>query len=547
MSTPDPVTLSVLDSRFRAIVEEMGEAMLRTAYSQILNSSRDFSIALCDAQARLLAQADHIPVHVGAMPFAVQAVVDAFGDAVREGDIYLLNDPYHGGSHLPDLTIIVPVFAQMRLMFWSVVRAHHTDIGGATHGGYNPAATEIWQEGLRIPPILLGQGRVAREDLVRMIATNTRLPREVRGDLMAMIGAAHLGERRLLSVLAKHGADDAVEAVEAILALSEMHARRIIATWTDGEWLGEAFLDDDGFGTNDIAIRARVNKRGDSLRVDLTESAPQTPGFVNSSYPNMASAVRMAIAFLLDPEVAKNDGCFRPIEIVAREGTVVWAREGSPVTMCTSHCSNEIVEAVVKALANACPDRAMGGWGRRFRVAIKGSDARRPGRSFVWHLFHARPGGGGSSRGDGWSTAGEWHSAGGLKFGSVEMAEARFPLFFQSHEFRPGSAGAGTFRGGLGGELRLRLETDGASVANTAGDGARYGAAGMLGGGDGAPHHYTLNRADGTARDLRTKEVGIPLAPGDVLHVRAGGGGGWGPPEKRDPAARARVAQEGVR
>jgi N-methylhydantoinase B len=546
MTTPDPVTLSVLDNRFRAIVEEMGEAMLRTAYSQILNSSLDFSIALCDSRARLLAQADHIPVHVGAMPFAVEAVVDAFGDTVREGDIYLLNDPYHGGSHLPDLTIIVPVFAEGRLLFWSVVRAHHTDIGGGTHGAYNPAATEIFQEGLRLPPILLGQGRVARADLVRMIVTNTRLPREVRGDLMAMIGAAHLGEKRLLAVVAKHGAALADAAAAGILALSEAHARRIISTWADGTWKGEAFLDDDGFGQQDIPIRATVTKRGDSIIVDLSDSAPQVPSFLNSSWPNTASAVRMAIAFLLDPEVAKNDGCFRPIEIIAKQGSIVWPHEGAPVTMCTSHCSNEIVEAVVKALANACPERAMGGWGRRFRVAIKGSDARRPGRSFVWHLFHARPGGGGSSKGDGWSTVGEWHSAGGLKFGSVEMAEARFPLFFAKHEFRPGSAGDGTYRGGLGGELVMRLETDGPAVANTAGDGVRYGAAGMLGGQDAAPHHYTLDRADGTSRDLRTKEVGIPLAPGDTLHVRAGGGGGWGPPEKRDPAARARDAAEGL-
>jgi N-methylhydantoinase B len=546
MTTPDPVTLSVLDNRFRAIVEEMGEAMLRTAYSQILNSSRDFSIALCDSQARLLAQADHIPVHVGAMPFAVQAVREAFGEAIHEGDIFLLNDPYHGGSHLPDLTIVVPVFADHRLLFFSVVRAHHTDIGGGTHGAYNPAATEIFQEGLRLPPILLGQDRIPRPDLVRMIATNTRLPREVRGDLMAMIGAAHLGEKRLHAVVAKHGAAQAAAAAEGIMALSEAHARRIISCWADGVWTGEAFLDDDGFGQQDIPIRATVTKRGDSLTVDLRDCAPQVPSFLNSSWPNTVSAVRMAVAFLLDPEVAKNDGCFRPIEILATEGTIVLPREGAPVTMCTSHCSNEIVEAVVKALANACPERAMGGWGRRFRVAIKGSDARRPGRSFVWHLFHARPGGGGSSRGDGWSTAGEWHSAGGLKFGSVEMAEARFPLFFASHEFRPGSAGDGTFRGGLGGELVLRLETDGPAVANTAGDGVRYGAAGMLGGQDGAPHHYTLLRADGTARDLRTKEVGIALLPGDVLQVRAGGGGGWGPPEKRDPAARARDAQEGL-
>lgn len=545
MTRPDPVALAVLENRFRAIVEEMGEAMLRTTYSQILNSSRDFSIALCDAECRLVAQADHIPVHVGAMPFAARAVADAFGNEVQEGDIFLLNDPYHGGSHLPDLTIVVPVMDGGVLRFWSLVRAHHTDVGGATHGGYNPAATEIWQEGLRIPPIRLGEGRLPRPDLVMMLITNTRMPREVRGDLMAMIGAAHLGEKRLLALLGKHGGATLAEAVEAILDLSEAHARRIVSTWQDGAWEGEAILDDDGHDARDIRIHARVTKQGDRLTVDLSESAPQVAGIVNSSYPNMRSAVAMAFAYLLDPEVAKNDGAFRPLTVIAKEGTIVWAREGAPVTLCTSHCSNEIVEAVVKALAHACPERAMGGWGRRFRIAIQGRDPRR-NRSFVWHLFHARPGGGGSARGDGWSTAGEWHSAGGLKFGSVEMAETRFPLFFHHHEFRPDSAGDGTHRGGFGGELALVVESDGPCRGNTAGDGARHGSAGMLGGEDSAPHRYALKRADGSERLLATKEVGIAIAPGDTLLVQAAGGGGWGPPEKRDPAARAADRREGL-
>ena len=196
----------------------------------------------------------------------------------------------------------------------------------------------------------------------------------------------------------------------------------------------------------------------------------------------------------------------------------------------------------------------MGGWGRRFRVAITGQDARRrladasgheESRRFVWHMFHARPGGGGSARGDGWSTAGEWHSAGGLKFGSVEMAEARFPLLFETHELLPGSAGDGQYRGGLGGQLSLRIESDGPCRANTAGDGVRHGAAGMLGGQDGRPHRYRLRHADGTERVLKTKEVGIPVQPGDRLIVEAGGGGGWGPPEARSPEARARDAAEG--
>src|SRR4051794_27897403 len=198
---PDPVTLAVLDNRLRAIVEEMGEALLRTSYSQILNSSRDFSIALCDGACRLVAQADHIPVHVGAMPWAVKAVAEAYAGDIHPGDTFLLNDPYHGGSHLPDLTIIIPVFAAGddgdALRFWSVVRAHQSDIGGATHGGYNPGATEIWQEGLRIPPIRLGESGALRDDLIRMLASNTRIARDFRGDLMAMVGAARLGVQRL--------------------------------------------------------------------------------------------------------------------------------------------------------------------------------------------------------------------------------------------------------------------------------------------------------------------------------------------------------------
>jgi N-methylhydantoinase B len=563
MPTPDPVTLAVLENRFRAVVEEMGEALLRTATSQILNSSRDFSIALCDARGRLVAQADHIPVHVGAMPFAAEAVLEAFPGQMRPGDCFLLNDPWHGGSHLPDLTIVLPVFDGPRpdsdprpvasdhrdgraLVFLCVVRAHQSDIGGATHGGYNPSATEIWQEGIRIPPIRLGEGDTLREDLVHMLALNTRIARDFRGDLMAMWGSARLGAKRLQALLATHGAAKLNAATDAILDLAEAHARRIIAAWADGTWQGEAVLDDDGHGAEDITIRATVTKQGGALIVDLTASDPQTLGFVNSSWPNTVSAVRMALAYLLDPEVAKNDGAFRPLTVLATEGTVVRAAEGAAVTLCTSHCSNEIVEAVIKALSNACPDRAMGGWGRRFRIAIQGTDPRRAGRKFVWHLFHARPGGGGHATGDGWSGAGEWHSAGGLKFGSVEMAEARFPLFFRRHEFLAGSAGDGQYRGGLGGELELVVETAGPARANTAGDGARHGAAGMLGGADGAPHRYTLIPAQGTPRDLRTKETGVQLAPGDVLHVRSGGGGGWGDPVRRDPAARATDAAEGL-
>ena len=322
-----------------------------------------------------------------------------------------------------------------------------------------------------------------------------------------------------------------------MLDAAERRTRAIVSDWADGVYEGEAFLDDDGFGRNNIRIHAKCTVSGTDVTIDLTGSDPQATGFVNSSHANMQSAVTMAFAFLLDPDQARNDGAFRPLHVVAKPGTIVWANEGAPVTMCTSHCSNEIIEAIIVALAPACPDRVMGGWGRRLRIAITGQDPRR-GRRFIWHMFQARPGGGGSIAGDGWSTIGEWHSAGGIKFGSIEVAETRFPLFFETHEYRLGSAGDGQFRGGYGGDMRLRVETEEPAVANTAGEGIVHGARGMLGGKDGAPHDYRLLAPDGSERKLRSKEVGIPVPPGSVFHVRSGGGGGYGDPARRDPAAR---------
>jgi hypothetical protein len=354
MSSVDPITRSVVQHRLSSIVAEMGEAMLRTSYSQILNSSRDFSLAICDVQSRLIAQADHIPVHVGALPWATRAVEERFSD-VAPGDVILMNDPYHGGSHLPDVTAFVPVFAGGRRLLWTVVRAHQSDIGGATHGAYNPDATEIWQEGLRIPPIKLYEAGRLRDDILDMIALNVRNAHDFRGDLSAMIGAAHLGERRLQKLFAELGAATVEAAIEAVLDAAEAQARAVVATWKDGTFHGEAFLDDDGRGNDDIKIAAKVTKRGSDIEVDLSDSDPQVTSFMNSSHANMHAAVTMALAYLIDPDTPKNSGVLRLLKVVAKQGTIVWADPGRPVTMCTSHPSDEIVEAIVKALAGSCP------------------------------------------------------------------------------------------------------------------------------------------------------------------------------------------------
>ena len=539
MSTSDPITISVVQHRLAGIVQEMGEAMLRTSFSQILNSSRDFSTAICGADSQLVAQADHIPVHVGALQPAAASIIEAFGEDVHAGDIFLLNDPYFGGSHLPDVTAFAPVFIEDKLAFWAINRAHHSDIGGATYGAYNAAAREIWQEGLRLPPLRLYDKGTIRQDILRLLKTNVRHARDFEGDLMAQIGSVLLAERRLHALANEFGGDTILQCVTRILDATEAQTRAIFSEWQDGTYHGEACLDDDGRGNTDIAIRATVTVTGSDLVIDLRASDPQVESFLNSSLANTRSAVIVAIAVLLDPQIPKNEGVVRPVKILTELGTIVHPHPGAPVTMCTSHCGNEIIEAVVVALSGACPDRAMGGWGRRLRIAIKGVDPRN-GRPFIWHMFHARPGGGASSAGDGWHNSGEWHSAGGLKFGSIEVAETRFPLYFPLHEFRPDSGGDGKYVGGTGCDLNLVVETETPAVANVAGDGIRHGARGMLGGQDGLPHRYLMRSPGTEAVDLASKMEGLPVPPGSTFEVHSGGGGGWGAPEKRAAEAKQR-------
>jgi N-methylhydantoinase B len=368
---------------------------------------------------------------------------------------------------------------------------------------------------------------------------NVRHPRDFRGDLAAMIGSARVGERRVAALLAEFGPAVAHAAIEAVLDGAERQVRAVIASWPDGVYYGEAMIDDDGHRFRDIHIRAKVTKRGSDLEVDLSDSHEEVDGFINSAYANTRSAVVVALAYLIDPETPKNDGAFRPLSVITREGTIVHPRPGKPVTLSTNCSGQEIIEAIIKALAPACPDRAMAGWGRRFRIAIQGVDPRSR-KPFIWHMFQARPGGGASPAGDGWPGAGEWQAAGGIKFGSIEVAEVRFPLFFRRHEFRPDSGGDGRFRGGPGGDLEFAVEVAEPAVANTAGDGVKYGACGIAGGRDGAPHDYRLRSAGKPDRPLRTKEVGVVIAPGDVIVARSGGGGGWGDPGLRTGEERAR-------
>ena len=295
---PDPITVAVVESRLNTIALEMAEVMIRTSMSQILNSSRDFSTAIIDADCQLVAQGEGIPVHISALPLAAAAVKQYFGDRIYDGDMFALNDPYFGGSHIPDITVIQPIFYEGKLRFFAVNRAHHSDVGGATHGGYNPSASEIYQEGIRIPPLKLIERGVARDDVLHMLSANVRHPENFLGDFQAQFGSVRIAARRIIAMLERYGAEGLSRAVDEILHGTEVQVREMISNWPDGVYKGESFIDDDGFDAKMVPIRATVTIAGDSMTIDLSESSKQVTGFINSAYANTRSLSHVSLMYM---------------------------------------------------------------------------------------------------------------------------------------------------------------------------------------------------------------------------------------------------------
>ena len=528
---PDPVTLAIMERRLESIAYEMVEVMLRTSMSQILSSTRDFSTVILDAAGQMVAQGEGLPVHMSALPVAAEAVREYFGDDIHEGDLFMLNDPYFGGSHLPDITVIWPIFHDGKLMFYSVNRAHHNDVGGATHASYNPEATEIYQEGLRIPPLRLYEDGRPKEDLLRLLSANVRQPDNFRGDLNAQVGSVMTAARRIQSLIDRYGADRLTRYTSELLDATERRVRRMIAAWPDGVYEGESLIDDDGLGNENIPVRAKVTIDGDSMTVDFSDSSPQVDGFVNGAYANTRSLTHAAIMYMAPSNVPKNEGSMRPVKVIAPEGLVVNARSPAPVCMSTNHCAEEVVESIFRAMAIAVPGVVNAGFSRRLRYAITSTDPR-TGRKFIWPFFLARGGGGASEGRDGWSNVGEVTAVGGILSPSVEITEERFPLFVRRNEMRPDSAGDGRWRGGVGGVCEIVYEGDRVALLNTAGDGTVNPPFGLFGGKPGMPHIYSIV-SDGVEQILPSKKVGVRVKPGDVIVCKSSGGGGFGDPNER--------------
>lgn len=530
----NPLTLAVVRHKLKAVTEEMVETMTQTCFSPILNQNQDFSAVLLDSQIQTISQAERVPIHMGAMPLAVRLMADAFADELHEGDVLMANDPYWGGSHLPDITLAMPFYHQGDLQFWVALRAHQGDIGGISAGGYSAAAREIWQEGLRIPPVRLVERGDLRRDVLRLVAGNSRKPDDLEGDLMAQLAAVRVGVARLRDLYARYSAGEIASCVEAMLDGGEAIMRDLLRGCVQGQHRGRSSMEFATAPGGLLDIPVTVTIEDGRALVDLSACPDQVPAFINSAYANTRAAVMVAFLYFSGDEQGLNDGGARAVEIKTRPGSLLDPVSPAPVGASTSSTACALIEAVLRALESADPSRAIGGFARRFRFALAGTD--RQGRPFIWHYFFNKGGTGGNALHDGWPNLGGFHNPGGTPCPSIERTEAAYPLFVEEYALLADSGGPGQHRGGLGGRLRLRFDGTAAALLNASGEGVLVPPFGTQHGTDGSSHHYAIEHEDGR-RAIGVHESGIVVEPGACIVCASAGGGGYGDPRARDRAA----------
>ncbi len=535
----DAVTLEVLRNALSAVTDEMNADLIRTAYSPNINERRDCSSAIFDPDGSMVAQAESIPVHLGAMPHSVAAVLESAG-ALCDGDVVIANDPYAGGAHLPDITFVSPVFIGSELVAFVANRAHHADVGGKEPGSVAGDAVDIFQEGLRIPPVRLWQGGRLADDVLRLVLRNVRTPEERLGDLRAQAAGCRLGVARMRELFDRFGADGLRDGMREVLDYSERRMRAAIRDLPRVTARFEDALDDDGISPGEIWIRVALHAEGDRLVVDFTGSSPQVAGPVNAVFAVTASATYFAVRAATDPTIPANSGCYRPIDIVAPAATVVHAAEPAAVVGGNLETSQRIVDVVLGALGTILPRAAIGACqGSMNNVAVGGTDPR-SGRAYT--LYETLAGGyGGGPSGDGMDGV-HSHMTNTLNT-PVEAIETAYPLQIVRYELVPGTGGAGEHRGGLGLRREIRAIGHSARVSLLT-DRRRRRPYGVEGGGPGAAGVNVRIRPDGSAELLPSKGS-LVLAPGDVLSIQTPGGGGWGDPRRRSREMAERDEREG--
>lgn len=512
----DPIALAVFMQALQGIAEEMSAGLVRTAYSPNIKERRDCSSAIFDPAGDMIAQAENIPVHLGAMPFSVQAALTAI-TSWEPGDIVILNDPYGGGAHLPDITVVAPVFLDAEIVGFVANRAHHADVGGMAPGSLPPQAREIFQEGLRIPPVKLWRKGQLEADLWHFILTNVRTPWEREGDLLAQKGAAEIGLRRLSALVARYGKETFFSVCKEVQKTAEERMRKAISQVPEGTYEYEDFLDEG------IRVKVRIAVGAGEITVDFAGSSEQVDLPVNAPFAVTASAVFYALRALLDPEIPANSGAWRPIHILAPAGTVVHARPPAPVGGGNLELSQRIVDVIFGALAHALPHRVpAASQGTMNNVVIGGIDPR-TGKPYT---FYETIGGGmGGRPGKPGLNGVHTHMTNTLNT-PVEALEIAYPLRVERYELREGSGGAGRYPGGMGIRRDIRVLGHHAHVCLLA-DRRKTRPWGIQGGGPGAPGEDCFI-LDGEEKRLPAKGS-VEVPPDGIVSIRTPGGGGYGP------------------
>ena len=533
--TIDVVTAEIIRNALDTVSHEMGITIYRTARSPIANESRDFATAVFDQYARMVTQPHGAPMLMGSCKWSVHSILEDFQNDLHPEDILINNDPYRGGSHLPDFTVCMPIFHEGEHVLFTACRVHQADAGGGggRPGGFNPLAREIWEESLRWPPLRIAEQGKLKEDLFEWLIANNRYPEWFRGDLLAMIASCKVGARSIQELISRYSVGAIHATCEHTLNYSERRFRQEIESWPDGLYSGGSVVDGDGHYTFDVEVNADVTVKGSELIVDFSRSSPQTVGFLNSTLPTTWSWVFIALGSMVDESIPMNEGILRPVTIIAPKGTLVNPFEPAPTGYSTITPGAEIAEAVTIALSKAIPTLVGSTWDKKPKYSISGIDPR-TGSPYISLNFVAHFSGDGATHGrDGWG--GLPASKGDMTYTTVEAYETQYPHLIEEHEYVQDTCGAGQWRGGCGVKTVERIVDHEAFVTVIAW-GANHPSVGLCGGKPSSLNRVILRYGEPEALSVEGgRAVEVKLPPNSLLCARRGGGGGWGDPLARDP------------
>ncbi len=532
-SDVDPVGAEVIRGAMETVAFEMATHVSLTATTPILNQSNERNATILDGRGRLAALSVGIPQFMLSSTLPVRFALEFFEPegGLREGDVIVSNDPYHGGGHLPDYNVFAPIVADGEVVLIASIQCHHADTGGGMPGGYNVEALDVWAEGVRFPAVKVVDAGVERRDVVYTMAVNNRTPTFL-GDLRAQIGAAQLGARRLGELVARFGVGAVRGAVDFAIDHAARRFREEVSRWPDGEYESDVYVDHDPKGNTEIHVHCRITVDRESLRVDFSGSDERPELQAWSTYGNTRGYVVAQLASMMDPSIPKNEGFFDAIDLVVPRGCCLNPEPGRSVAAGTHHPGVEVGEAICLALAEVIPERACPQIYKAGMPAILYGVHPETGRVFVDHSVDSTAAYGGSTRGqDGWGSANA--SFGNLIKATAEINESIFPTRHEHLDYDPDSGGPGRWRGCPGSRYVKRL-TAPASVF-TYQVGMKYPMPGIAGGSDGAPNRFTLRVGTERAEPVTHTANMVPLAAGEAYEYRFGGGGGWGDPFERDP------------